>query len=206
MLTQRKLSEKEITEFAEVFAYYSYGKNEEGMVKYYPGYPDRTKLINYLKAMITTANDCSAVYTTSEKNEGIIIITNTLRPYPTKTVMKMMMGMVKALGIKGFLDIMKRFQAGGMSLENKYRKAKKNFVQIELLAVKKEYQGQGYMRPLMETAYEIADRDKLPVILSTDAKLKKDKYEHLGMNLVNTRKLADKSYMYDLERLPGTTE
>lgn len=62
------------------------------------------------------------------------------------------------------------------------------------------------MRPLMETAYEIADRDNLPVILSTDAKLKKDKYEHLGMNLVNTRKLADKSYMYDLERLPGTTE
>ncbi|MCM1577631.1 MAG: hypothetical protein NC078_02375, partial [Ruminococcus sp.] len=56
---------------------------------------------------------------------------------------------------------------------------KRDFVQIELPAVKKEYQGQGFMRPLIETAFEIADRKHLSVILSTDAKVKKDKYEHL---------------------------
>ena len=41
---------------------------------------------------------------------------------------------------------------------------------------------------------------KLPVIVSTDAKLKKDKYEHIGMKHVNTRTLGEKSFMYDLVR------
>lgn len=36
------------------------------------------------------------------------------------------------------------------------------------------------------------------VIVSTDAKLKKDKYEHIGMKHVNTRTLGKKSFIYDL--------
>ena len=65
---------------------------------------------------------------------------------------------------------------------------------------KKEYQGQGFLRPLVENAIELADKKHIPVILSTDAKLKKDKYEHLGLSLVNIRKLGEKSFMYDLVR------
>ena len=108
--------------------------------------------------------------------------------------------MVKALGIKNFSNMMKKFQAGGASLEKKYRDSKKQFVQIELLAVKKEYQGQGFMRPLVETAFEVARQANLPVIVTTDAELKKDKYAHIGMNHINTRKLGDKSFLYDLVR------
>ena len=33
----------------------------------------------------------------------------------------------------------------------------------------------------------------MPVIVSTDAKLKKDKYEHIGMKHVNTRTLGEAS-------------
>ncbi|MCM1330167.1 MAG: GNAT family N-acetyltransferase [Ruminococcus sp.] len=202
MLKKTKLTDSEMRQFAEVFAYYNYGENEVGMVPFYPGYPDRTRLVNYLLAMIKAANGAGAVYSTSKQNEGILIVTDTTSPYPFTATFKMMFGMVKALGFGGFKSVMEKFQAGGESLERKYRKAKKDFVQIELLAIKKEYQGQGFMRPLMETAFEIADRKRLPVILSTDAKLKKDKYEHLGMTLVNVRKMDEKSFMYDLERKP----
>ncbi len=62
---------------------------------------------------------------------------------------KMMWRMERALGLKNFCDIIKKFQAGGASLEKSYRESKKQFVQIELLAVKKEYQGKGFMRPLV---------------------------------------------------------
>ncbi len=62
------------------------------------------------------------------------------------------------------------------------------------------YQGKGFMRPLVETAFEVADQGKLPVIVSTDAKIKKDKYAHIGMKHINTRTLGEKSYMYDLVR------
>ncbi|MCR5603782.1 MAG: GNAT family N-acetyltransferase [Lachnospiraceae bacterium] len=94
----------------------------------------------------------------------------------------------------------REFQVGGASLEKNYRDNRKQFVQIELLAVRKEYQGKGFMRPLVETAFETAKKAKLPVIVSTDAKLKKDKYEHIGMKHVNTRMLGEKSFMYDLVR------
>ena len=38
MLNKVKLTEAEMREFAEVFAYYDYGDEEIGMVSYYPGY------------------------------------------------------------------------------------------------------------------------------------------------------------------------
>ncbi len=66
------------------------------------------------------------------------------------------------------------------------------------MAIKKEYQGKGLMRPLVETAFEVAKQGNLPVIVSTDAKLKKDKYEHIGMKLVNIRPLGERSFMYGL--------
>ena len=200
MLNKVKLTESEMKEFAEVFAYYDYGDEEIGMVPYYPGYPDRTSLVKYLVAMIKTANDCGAVYATSEKKEGIIILTDTTHPYSGITMLKMVWRIARALGFKNFSNIIKKFQAGGASLEKTYRDNKKQFVQIELLAVKKEYQGKGFMRPLVETAFEVAKQGNLPVIVSTDAKLKKDKYAHIGMKHINTRTLGEKSFMYDLVR------
>ena len=200
MLKTTTLAEDEMRQFAEAFAYYDYGDEEIGMVPFYPGYPNRTRLINYLLAMIRVANDCNAVYSTGKENEGILILTDTTHPYPTAMTLKMMWKMVKALGLRGFKSIMDKFQAGGESLERKYRSEKRQFVQIELLAIKKEYQGKGFMRSLVETAFEVADRNHLPVILSTDAKLKKDKYEHLGMSLVNVRQMDERSFMYDLVR------
>ena len=174
MLNKVKLTDAEMKEFAEVFAYYDYGDDEIGMVPYYPGYPDRTSLVNYLVAMIRTANEYNAVYATSENKEGIIILTDTTHPYPGTAMFKMVWRMARALGFKNFSEIIKKSQAGGASLEKTYRDSKKQFVQIELLTVKKEYQGKGLMRPLVETAFEVAEQGALPVIVSTDAKLKKD--------------------------------
>ena len=155
--------------------------------------------MNYLVAMIKTANEYNGVYATPGK-EGIIILTDTTHPYPRIAMVKMMWRMMRALGFKNFSGIIKKFQAGGASLEKTYRDSRKQFVQIELLAVKKEHQGKGFMRPLVETAFEVAKQGGLPVIVSTDAKLKKDKYEHIGMKHVNTRTLGEKSFMYDLVR------
>ena len=200
MLPKVKLTESEMREFAEAFACYDYGDDEIGMVPFYPGYPDRTRLVNYLVAMMSVANEYHAIYATSEKKEGILIVTDTTHPYPAFATVKMLWRMGRALGLRNFIGIIKKFQAGGASLEKSYRDEKRQFVQIELLAIKKEHQGKGLMRPLVETAFEIARQGNLPVIVSTDAKAKKDRYEHIGMKLVNTRTLGERSYMYDLVR------
>ena len=53
--------------------------------------------------------------------------------------------------------------------------------------MREEYQGQGYMRKALELAFAEGNRLGLPVVLDTDAKLKSDKYRHLGMELAGVR-------------------
>ena len=93
---------------------------------------------------------------------------------------------------------MKEIKAGGIPIDDKLKKEKKDFLKVEMLVVLKEYQGQGYMRKLMEFAYEKADGYGVPCVLDTDAKNKLEKYCHLGMRRVATRKLAGDCYLYDL--------
>ena len=61
-----------------------------------------------------------------------------------------------------------------------------------MLIVTENYQGQGYMRKLMEFAYKMADKNGRPCIPDTDAKGKCDRYVHLGTP-VSFRVLSDNS-------------
>ena len=80
------------------------------------------------------------------------------------------------------------------------RKAKRKFLRIEMLVVRKEYQGQGFMRKMMEFTYHLADKRQVPVILDTDDKDKAARYEHLGMKLDRVRSCGERFHMYDLIR------
>ena len=197
MIKINSMTDNEIKEMAEAFADYDYGKNEKGLVVYFP---DREKLIANLTAMIRSALQCGMVYATSEQKEGIIIITDTTEPMPFIPMLKLFHSMIKALTFKGFTNFTKHAQSGGGSIEAKFRKEKKQFIQVEMLVVRKQYQGQGYMRKLLGKAFELADKKQLPCIIVTDAALKKDKYVHLGMKLVNTRQADDGVFMYDMVR------
>ena len=69
-----------------------------------------------------------------------------------------------------------------------------------MLVVRKEYQGQGFMRKMMEFTYRLADKKQVPVILDTDDKDKAARYEHLGMKLDRVRSCGGRFHMYDLIR------
>lgn len=197
MIRIDSMTEQEITEIAEAFADYNYASNEKGMLYLFP---DRERLINYLKVMIHSALKCHMVYGTSENKEGVIILTDTTNPMPFIPMVKLFASMIKTLGFKTFNNFVKHAQSGGGSIEAKFRKEKKQFIQVEMLAVRKQFQGQGHMRTLLNTAFELSDTKNLPCIVVTDAALKKDKYVHLGMTLVNTRQIDEGAYMYDMVR------
>lgn len=197
MIPVKSMTEEEINSAAEAFADYSYADGERGLIYLFP---NRDALIKYLKGMVKAALKSEMVYTNGTKREGFIIITDTTKPMRTGAMLMMFMSMIKALGIKGFNNFVKHCQSGGGSIEMKFRKEKRQFIQIEMLVVRKEFQGQGHMRELISNAFELADKKSLPCILVTDAALKKDKYVHLGMELVNTRKVNEGSYLYDLIR------
>ena len=73
-----------------------------------------------------------------------------------------------------------------------------------MVAVTKPYQGQGYMRQLLETALEEGRKHAMPVVLDTDAVLKKAKYEHLGMRCVTTQHVSDGVELYGMVYEPDT--
>lgn len=88
----------------------------------------------------------------------------------------------------------------GGSIEIRMRKAKRKFLRIEMLVVRHEYQGQGYMRKMMEYTYRLADIRGVPVILDTDDRDKASRYQYLGMKLDRIRTDGDRFHMYDLIR------
>lgn len=91
---------------------------------------------------------------------------------------------------------------GGASLRDRMDKKKKPYIFAGMVCVREPYQGQGYMRKVMELAFAEGDRLHVPVILETDARSKCDKYRHLGMELAGTRDLGAFGKLYDLIRYP----
>ena len=93
---------------------------------------------------------------------------------------------------------------GGVSLQDRMDKEKKPDIFVGLVCVREQYQGQGYMRRVMDIAFAEGDRLGVPVILETDAKSKCDKYVHLGMELAGVRDIGEFGKLYDLIKYPNT--
>ena len=91
---------------------------------------------------------------------------------------------------------------GGKSLQERMDKEKKPYIFVGMVCVCEKYQGQGYMRKVMDIAFAEGDRLRVPVILETDAKSKCDKYVYLGMVIAGTRDLGEFGKMYDLIKYP----
>lgn len=195
MVRIKELSEKEIEEIGEAFADYSYADGEDGMCYLYDS-RDSVKdyICGYVRAML--AGGC--LYSTSEKHEAFIAYRYSKDNLPLSTGIILLKAIFSTLGFKGAAAMLKAMKSGGESYETTIKKMKKPYVFVGLVAVRKQYQGQGYMRKVLDIAYEEGRKRNCPVLLETDAVLKRDKYVHLGMKNVRTRKLSDSSYLYDL--------
>ena len=149
------------------------------------------------------AYKAGVLYTTSERNEGYLMLSGEGAGGSIGFVegLKMIAAEKKALG--GFRN-MKRFISAcfcdGGTIETRMRKQKRKFLRIEMLVVRKEYQGQGYMRQMMDYACRTAEQHQVPVILDTDDKDKAYRYVHLGMTLDRVRDCGERFHMYDLIR------
>ena len=78
------------------------------------------------------------------------------------------------------------------------RKAKRKFLKIEMLVVRKEFQKQGFMKQMLDYAFELGKERGVDVILDTDEKNKSDRYQHLGMKLDKVRSKVEGLRIYDL--------
>ena len=193
------MTEQEITENGEAFADYHYETGEDGM---FCIFQSRDKTVDYICAFVRAALETGWMWSVGENREAFIAISDAKTPVPFKVMMHFLRECIHILGFGTGFRLVGALMKGGTSLEDEMKKKKKPYIKIEMLCVRKAYQGRGYMRKAMEIAFQMAQERGVPCILDTDEKLKMDKYCHLGMKLVKTRKVGEKSYMYDLIKTP----
>lgn len=205
MIKLKGLSESEVEviskQIADAFYDYNYNEDDEGLIKFISS---REKMYIYIGAIVRAAYKSGMLYATSKDREGFLVLSGEgVNSIGFADGMKMIFAEKSALGgFKKMKQFISACFAEGGSIETRMKKAKRKFLRIEVLVVRKEFQKQGFMKQMMDYAYELADKHGVPVILDTDDKDKSDRYEHLGMKLDRIRNCGERFHMYDLIREP----
>ena len=192
----KSMTEEEIHEIGHAFGYYDYGQ-ETGMTAAFSGQKATEEYIcAYVRGMLRGG----FLHTTSERGEGYIAYKLPREKLSIRTLWPIAKGMLCNSTLKRLVRFAVAIKRGGVSLQDRMDKEKKPYIFVGLVCVREQYQGQGYMRKVMDIAFSEGDRLGVPVILETDAKSKCDKYVHLGMELAGTRDIGEFGKLYDLIR------
>ena len=197
----RTITEEEIHDIGHAFGYYDYGQ-ETGMTAAFSGQKATEEYIcTYVRGMLRGG----FLHTTSARGEGYIAYKLPREKMGLKTMWPIAKGMLRNSTPKRLLQFGIAIKRGGASLQDRMDKEKKPYIFVGLVCVREKYQGQGYMRKVLDIAFAEGDRLGVPVILETDAKSKCNKYIHLGMELVGVRDIGEFGKLYDLIRLYDTS-
>lgn len=189
----KSLSKKEIDDIVKI--YVESNLNEEGTISLFK---DENTFRRYLKVLIKASIKNNMLYSLSENKEGFVILNSTLNPLRSSTKIYMFLNFIRTFGFKGYYNFLESMKSDKSSLLDKLRMGKKDFIKVEMLLVETDFQNKGYMHKIMNEIFKFADEYSLPVILSTDSELKKDKYVHIGMKYLYKRKLKGGIYLYEL--------
>lgn len=194
----KELEESKIRKIGHAFGYYDYGK-EEGLVSCYRS---QEAAAVYINGFVRMSLKGGMLYTTSERGEGYIAYKLPGQKVSLKAGMELVKGLFQSMNFKELVQFFKVLSKAGPDLKDRMDKEKKPYIFVGLVCVTEEYQGQGYMRKLLEMAFAEGNRLHVPVILDTDAQSKCDKYMHLGMKLEGTRDFGENGKLYDLIKYP----
>ena len=194
------LDENSIRDIGHAFGYYDYGQ-EAGMTAAFSGQKATEEYIcTYVRGMLRGG----FLHTTSERGEGYIAYKLPKEKLGIRTLLPIAKGMLRNSTPKRLLQFGIAIKRGGASLQDRMDKEKKPYIFVGLVCVREKYQGQGYMRKVLDIAFAEGDRLGVPVILETDAKSKCSKYIHLGMELAGVRDIGEFGKLYDMIKYPRT--
>lgn len=195
-----ELDEGAIRDIGHAFGYYDYG-GEQGLASFFPSQEATSLYIQgYVRGMLRGV----FLHSTGPRNEGFIAYKLPGQKIGWRTVKPLAGGMLRSLGLSGVLRLAWAMKRSGPSLRDRFDKERKPYLFVGLVCVREEFQGQGYLRRVMDLAFTEGDRLGVPVILDTDAKSKCEKYQHLGMELAGTRPFGEGGLLYDLIRYPAS--
>ena len=194
------LDEKIVQDIGHAFGYYDYG-TERGLIA---AFPNREAAAAFIRGYVRMSFQNGMLYTTGEKGEGYIAYMLPKQKTRLKSWFPLAKALFGSMRLKDLIHFSRIMSKGGAGLNKKFDREKKPYIYVGLVCVREQYQGQGYMRKVMDMAFSEGDRLGVPVILDTDAKTKCDKYIHLGMELVGTRRFGEYGVLYDLVKYPSS--
>ena len=193
------LDERTIQDIGHAFGYYDYG-TEHGLIDAFPG---RDAAAAFICGYVRMALRGGILYATSERGEGYLAYKRPGEKLSLRAMLPLAKGLLGAMTPKVLFHFFKIMAKGEPGLDKRFDREKKPYLFVGLVCVREPYQGQGYMRRIMDMAFQEGDRLGVPVLLETDAKSKCDKYVHLGMQLAGTRRFGEHGVLYDLIRYPA---
>ena len=196
------LDENTIRDIGHAFGYYDYG-TEHGLID---AFPSREAVASFICGYAKMALRSGMLYATSEAGEGFIAYKLPGQKVGLKAAVPLAKGLLGSMKPKELIRYMRIMSKGGSGLRKQLDKAKKPYIYVGMVCVREPYQGQGYMRRVMDVAFAEGSRLGVPVILDTDARSKCDKYIHLGMELAGTRRFGEYGVLYDLIKYPDRRE
>lgn len=198
----KTLSDGIAEDIGHAFGYYDYG-TEHGLID---AFPSCDAVASFISGFVKMAFQSGMLYSTSEAGEGFIAYKLPGQKNGLKAALPLVKGFLGSVKIKEIIRFMRIMSKGGSGLGKQLDKAKKPYIYVGLVCVREPYQGQGYMRKVMDMAFSEGNRLGVPVILDTDAKSKCDKYIHLGMELAGTRRFGKYGVLYDLIKYPDQSD
>ena len=92
------------------------------------------------------------LHTTSERGEGYIAYKRPKEKLGFKTLWPIVTGMLHNSSMKRLMRFAMAIKKGGKSLQERMDKEKKPYIFVGMVCVCEKYQGQGYMRKVMDIA------------------------------------------------------
>lgn len=185
-------------DIGHAFGYYDYG-DEHGLAD---AFQNRDAVAEYIGGYVRMTFAGGMLYTTSERGEGYIAYKLPGQKLGLKAMLPLAKAFFGCMDFGSVVRFVKIMSKGGSGLDKKLDKEKTPYIFVGMVCVREQFQGQGYMRKVMDIAFSEGNRLKVPVILETDAKSKCDKYIHLGMELAGERRFGDYGVLYDLIKYP----
>ena len=195
------LSDDEIRAIGDAFGNYKYEEGEAGLLSLGKS---RQAVSDYICGYARMAIKERTLYSTSENHEAFISFKSTDTKDDFGAAMEVLKTIPGNVDIKNSMALLKGYKKSGKAYTTILKKLKIPYIYVGMVAIPEKYQGQGYMRQLLEIVFEEGRKQGLPVVLDTDGMLKRDKYEHLGMKCVVAQKLTDETTVYGLVYEPET--
>lgn len=145
------LDEGAIRDIRHAFGYYDYGA-ERGLIDLFPG---RDAVASYICGYVRMALLGGMLHATSERGEGFIAFKRPGEKIGARAGLALLRALLGSMNGRALLRFARAMAKSGDGLDKRLDREKEPYLFVGLVCVREAYQGQGYMRCVMDICHAV---------------------------------------------------